>query len=86
MKKHVRTEKRVPTGHAADCAQTSTLTKGQIWKAGENYVLIGDTGKRLIQYRVTKKLDQRGLRIQMASVESVRAFLNAQRAELMVTS
>jgi len=84
VKKPLRTERREPTGRAADRTLTSTLTKGQIWKAGENYVLIGDTGKRLIQYRVTKKLNQRGLRIQMASVDSVRAFLNVQGAELMV--
>jgi hypothetical protein len=66
--------------------QSSTLTKGQIWKAGEDYVLIGDTGKRFLQYRLAKKLNQRGLKIHMASVESVQAFLKSKGAELLVTS
>jgi hypothetical protein len=86
VKKPIETERSEQTGLAVDSAQPATLTKGQIWKAGENFVLIGDTGKRLIQYRVAKKLNQRGLRIHMASAANVQAFLNAQRAELMVAS
>jgi hypothetical protein len=86
VKEPIETDRRKQTGHAVDSTLSSTLTKGQIWKAGEDYVLIGDTGKRFIQYKVAKKLNQRGLRIHMASVESVQAFLNAKGAELMVTS
>jgi hypothetical protein len=85
VKKPIETERREQTGHAAESTQSSTLAKGQIWRTGENYVLIGDRGKRLIQYKVATKLNQRGLRIQMASAESVQAFLNAKGAELITS-
>ena len=59
------------------------LAKGQIWKAGESYFQIADTGKKFVHYTMGKAQQQRGLRRHMASRESVRAFLIANRAELL---
>jgi hypothetical protein len=86
LKKPIEIVRLDPPGNAVDSIQPSALAKGQIWKAGENYVLIGDAGKRLIEYKMAKKLKQRGLKVHLASVETVRAFLSSNRAELMVTS
>ena len=63
-----------------------TLEKGQIWKTGETYVLIGDSGKRLVHYKMAKKLTQRGLLRHLATIESVQAFLKSHRAELFAKS
>ena len=62
----------------------STLEKGQIWKTGETYVQITDAGKRLVHYAMATRLRQRGLRPQIASIETVQAYLKSNQAELLV--
>ena len=86
VKKPIETARRKPTSGSANSIQFSTLEKGQIWKTGETYVLITDAGKRLVHYRIAKTLQQRGLRIHMASIVTVQAFLKSNRAELLVKS
>ena len=86
VKKPIETARRKPTRGSANSIQFSTLEKGQIWKTGETYVLITDAGKRLVHYRIAKTLQQRGLRIHMASIVTVQAFLKSNRAELLVKS
>jgi hypothetical protein len=88
MKKMAKTAQRNPTGLSADSTQFSALEKGQVWKLGdgETFVQITDAGKRLIHYRIVKTLQQRGMRTQMASIETVRAFLKSNGGELLPKS
>ena len=86
MKKTIQTARRKPTRRSANSPQLTALEKGQIWKMGETYVLITDAGKRLVDYKIAKKLHQRGLRRHLASIESVQAFLKTNRAELLAKS
>jgi hypothetical protein len=59
------------------------LLKGQIWKAKETYVQIVDAGKTLIHYTMSPKPRQRGLRVHMATRETVLDFLKSNRAKLV---
>jgi hypothetical protein len=59
------------------------LLKGQIWKAKETYVQIVDAGKTLIHYTMSPKPRQRGLRVHMATRETVHDFLKSNRAKLV---
>ena len=86
MKQCIETARRKPARVSANLVEITTLEKGQIWKMGETYLQILDTGKRLLQYKLTKKLQQRGLRNHMASVATVQAFLKSNRAELLAKS
>src|SRR5690348_9309046 len=58
------------------------LLKGQIWKVKETYVQIVDAGKTLIHYTMSPKPRQRGLRVHMATRETVQDFLKSNRATL----
>jgi hypothetical protein len=60
------------------------LLKGQIWKAKETYVQIVDAGKTLIHYTMSPKPRQRGLRVHMATRETVQDFLKSNQAKLLV--
>ena len=86
MKKTVATARGKPTRRSANSSQLTTLEKGQIWKMGETYLEITETGKRLLHYRLAKKLQPRGLRRHMASMATVQAFLKSNRAELLAKS
>jgi hypothetical protein len=59
------------------------LKAGQIWKAGESYILIQEAGTRLIHYKMSTKLHRPGLRRHLASIQTVRDFLKSQRAALI---
>ena len=65
-------------------APAEALIKGQIWKAKETYVQIVDAGKTLIHYTMSPKPRQRGLRVHMATRETVQDFLKSNRAKLVV--
>ena len=69
-------EKRKP-------APSATLLKGQIWKVKDTYVQIVDAGKTLIHYTMSPKPRQRGLRVHMATRETVQDFLKSNRAKLV---
>lgn len=86
MKKPIETARRKPTTGAARSTRLATLEKGQSWKVGETYVQITDVGKRLVHYKKALALQQRGLRKQVASIETVQAFLKSNRAELLAQS
>src|SRR6476620_9592054 len=62
---------------------SEALLKGQIWKAKETYVQIVDAGKTLIHYTMSPKPRQRGLRVHMATRETVQDFLKSNRAKLV---
>ena len=59
------------------------LLKGQIWKVKDTYVQIVDAGKTLIHYTMSPKPRQRGLRVHMATRETVQDFLKSNRAKLV---
>lgn len=59
------------------------LLKGQIWKVKETYVQIVDAGKTLIHYTMSPKPRQRGLRVHMATRETVQDFLKSNHARLV---
>jgi hypothetical protein len=84
MKKTVESARLKTTPSSANPAQLTTLEKGQVWKMGENYIQITDTGKRLVYYKLAKVLKKAGLRSHLASIETVQAFLKSNQAELMV--
>ena len=86
MKKTFETPLWKSTRGPANSPPITALEKGQIWKTGETYVLITDAGKRLVHYKLTKKLLQRGLRKHLASMTTVQAFLKSNRAELLAKS
>lgn len=60
------------------------LLKGQIWRAKETYVQIVDAGKTLIHYTMSPKPRQRGLRVHMATRETVQDFLKSNQAKLLI--
>jgi hypothetical protein len=74
MKKNAETARRRTTPGSASPTQLTTLEKGQIWKMGETYVQITDTGKRLVYYKLAKALKKAGLRSHLASIQSVCVF------------
>ena len=81
--KTTKAAQRKPTEVSTDSTQFPALEKGQIWKTGETFVQITDAGKRLVHYKIAKTLHQRGVRRQLASFETVQAFLKSNRAELL---
>jgi hypothetical protein len=62
---------------------SALLLKGQIWKVKDTYVQIVDAGKTLIHYTMSAKPKQRGLRVHMATRETVQGFLKSNRAKLV---
>jgi len=71
------------TSPKAKTAAPANLLKGQIWKVEETYVQIVDAGKTLIHYTMSPKPRQRGLRVHMATRETVQDFLKSKRAKLV---
>ncbi|MFO1501274.1 MAG: hypothetical protein U1G07_23270 [Verrucomicrobiota bacterium] len=63
-------------------ASAEPLLKGQIWKVKETYVQIVDAGKTLIHYTMSPKPRQRGLRVHMATRDTVQDFLKSNQAKL----
>ena len=57
------------------------LLKGQIWKVKDTFVQIVDAGKTLIHYTMSPKPRQRGLRVHMATRETVQDFLKSNEAK-----
>jgi hypothetical protein len=86
MKKIIKIVRGQPTIGSANSLPLTTLEKGQIWKMGEMFLEITETGKRLVHYRLAKVLKQRGLRRHMASIVTVQAFLKTNQAELSAKS
>jgi hypothetical protein len=78
----VQTPTRKAAPRRAKPSPPPPLVKGQIWKYKETYVQIVDAGKTLIHYTMSLKPRQRGLRVQMATRETVQGFLKSNQAEL----
>src|SRR5438067_13392378 len=67
----------------AKSAVPPSLFKGQIWKVKDTYVQVVDAGKTLIHYTMSPKPRQRGLRVHMATRETVFDFLKSNQAKLV---
>jgi hypothetical protein len=74
--------RKVETAKRSPRAAVDPLIKGQIWKVKDTYVQIVDAGKTLIHYTMSPKPRQRGLRVHMATRETVQDFLKSNRATL----
>jgi len=72
-----------PAPQGTKSSSPPTLVKGQIWRYKDSYVQIVDAGKTLIHYTMSPKPRQRGLRVQMATRETVLDFLKSNRAKLL---
>ena len=59
------------------------LAKGQIWKTPAAAIEIMALGKRLIHYRITKRLGLRRFGTQISPIEAMRHYLKANEAELV---
>lgn len=74
---------RKPAAGKSKAPPPAPLLKGQIWKVKETYVQIVDAGKTLIHYTMSPKPRQRGLRVHMATRETVQDFLKSNEAKLV---
>lgn len=59
------------------------LAKGQLWKLNDGYVYIVEPGQRLVQYKILKQQQQKSVLTRLLSTDKLRAFLQAQAAELV---
>lgn len=64
-------------------AKATGLEKGQLWKLDHTYIQILELGKRLIQYRILKQPQQKGVLTRMIGVEALLAYLRANEAVLV---
>ena len=72
-----------PVARKAKASHPPSLVKGQIWKVKDTYVQVVDAGKTLIHYTMSPKPRQRGLRVHMATRETVLEFLKSNQAKLV---
>jgi hypothetical protein len=79
----MQTRAAKPAPRKAKPSPPPSLLKGQIWKVKDTYVQIVDAGKTLIHYTMSPKPRQRGLRVHMATRETVQDFLKSNQAKLV---
>ena len=58
------------------------FAKGQLWQTDRGFVAIEHVGKRLIDYRLLKKLGEKRVRSQMVAVGDLVNFLEANAGHL----
>jgi hypothetical protein len=62
------------------------LAKGQLWKTDKGYIQIWHIGKRLIEYKMMKRSDQRAVRTQATGIDALKEHLKNQKAVLVIDS
>ncbi len=62
------------------------LAKGQLWKMQHAYVQIVELGKKIIHFKMMKRLNEAGVRTQVSAFETLYGYLQARRARLVSTS
>ena len=62
------------------------LAKGQLWKLSHAYIEIVELGKRLLQYRMMTRPDERGVRTLMSGVDTMWGYLRSRHAKLVEKS
>lgn len=60
------------------------LAKGQIWKTRAADIEILALGRRLIHYKITKQLGQKGVSAQISGIEAMENYLRSNSARLAV--
>jgi len=63
--------------------QHKPLAKGQVWKTSAAHIEIVGLGKRLIHYRITKRLGARQVSAQISGIEAMANYLRANEARLV---
>jgi hypothetical protein len=61
------------------------LEKGQLWKLDNTYIQIVELGKRLIQYRILKQPNQKGVLTRMIGFDALISYLRTNRAILVAS-
>jgi len=56
---------------------------GQLWQAKDCYVRIARVGKTLVEYKLLRKPEQRGVQSSMGNIKEVTAYLKTHRAKLI---
>jgi hypothetical protein len=64
-------------------APPPALAKGQLWKLSHAYIEIVELGKRLLQYRMMTRPDERGARTLMSGVDTMWGYLRSRHAKLV---
>lgn len=62
-------------------AKNPPLATGQLWQLENCYVQIARVGKTLAEYKMLRKPGQKAVQSQMGSIESVAAYLKANKAK-----
>ena len=62
------------------------LEEGQLWKTDKGYIQIWHIGKRLIDYKMMKQPGQKAVRAQATSIETLKMYLQTQKAVLASAS
>jgi hypothetical protein len=59
------------------------LAKGQVWRTNAAHIEIVALGKRLIHYRITKRLGTRQVSAQISGIQAMADYLRANEARLV---
>ena len=59
------------------------LAAGQLWKMKHAYVQIVELGKRIIHFKMMKRLGEAGVRTQISAFETLYGYLKARQARLI---
>ena len=62
------------------------LEQGQLWKIHDRYIQIWHIGKRLIDYKILKRLGQKAVRTQTTAIETLNEYLKFHSAVLVKAS
>jgi hypothetical protein len=59
------------------------LEKGQTWKLEHGYLHIAELGKRLVQYKILRQLNQHAVTTRLIGVVELLVYLKHNEAELV---
>ncbi len=62
------------------------LEQGQLWKTQNGYIQIWHIGKRLIDYKMMKKLGKKAVRTQTTAINTLAEYLKTHKAVLAIAS
>jgi hypothetical protein len=77
---------KTPGSQASTSLRPNYLALQQLWKTNNGYVQIWHIGKRLIDYKTMKQLGQKAVKTQTTAIETLKEYLNCQKAVLTVAS
>jgi len=62
------------------------LAKGQLWRMKHAYVEIVEMGKKMIHFKMMKRLGEAGVRTQVSAFRTLYGYLKARQAQLVGTA